>query len=224
VPCLQPHEWSQAVFSDVTRFISEYDNENEWMLDEDASESLKGFFLGSGFKPFLVALDKDATRVAERADLKEKKKAIKARMHQNGTREVNRWQGECKAFDAGHSDDKQFPKIPIPYDMVIALSTLVEDADMKDTTVGLLTDCMLHTARYIHGLHYKIDELRSMGGGAGGAPEPVETQAALFVKHPWLSECDDHVFNLPPGATSRELARTAPVMTCVFALNVVVRV
>jgi hypothetical protein len=222
IPCLQAHKWSKDIFEQVVEHIGAYDNENEWMLDEGACKSLQHFFLGSDFKPFLIALDMDETRVMERAKLAEEKQALKDFLRLNGHRELARWLDKEQDFDESDLDNTIFPNIPIPYEKMLDLQDLLKDINVKDTTIDLLASSLLDMARYTHAMHFKIDALQSRLGEAASAPEPSQTHASLLVKYPWLSRCDDHVFNLPPGQLAMELARTSAVIACVFASNVLV--
>jgi hypothetical protein len=222
MPCLQAFKWSHAIYQDVVQHIGEFENEKEWKLDRATSESLQQFFLGSKFEPFLIALDTDETRVAERARHAEEKRALKETMRLDGVRELWRWNDDGKDFNEDDYNLTTFPKIPIPYDKMIHLQDMNKDDTMVDTNLGLHTSCILNMGRYLHALHYKIDELQSKCREERAAPSLNITQAAHVLKRPWLSKCDDHVFELPPGENAMELARTPAVIACVFALDVIV--
>ena len=222
MPCLQATLWSRQLFPDVVKHIGEFENEQEWILNDDAAKSLRHFFLDGNFDPFLIALDTDETRVAARAKHAEEKEQLKEKMRMNGVLELWRWHEDGKDFNEDDYDTTAFPKIPIPYDSVIALEDLMKDVSMEETTIYLLTSCMLNMSRYIHGLHYKIDDLQSKCRQVAGAPAHNITQAALLLKHPWLSRCDDHVLSLPPGEKAIDLARTPPVIACVLAFDQIV--
>ena len=112
------------------------------------------------------------------------------------------------------------PQIPIPWNDWLGLQDMAAEEGMGDTNLMLHTTCLLNMARYMHCLHYKIDGLQQSMKEVSLQQTPDQAQDALRKKYSWLSQCDDHVFKLPPVDKAMDLAWTAPVIACVLAYDV----
>ena len=211
---LQPVLWAQTVFDDVTFYIDDCDDEEEYALTTATANALRAFLLGEPFRPFLEALDVDNDRVSRRKQYVEQVGLFQDQLRQGAIRELSSWLDptQTKQYDEDDYADMNMNRLPATIRDWMALANVSSMSPAEQTVMfPFYATALAEVLKYTYQLHWKLDHVMAMitdGKLTGGQV----TWEEYIKKLPFLAQCDDHVKNLT-GLTPIMLNRNKAVIT-----------
>ena len=221
MPCLQALQWCTDIFPAMTKHLDEYDNPAEFELDEHGARELLQIVCGRAFLPFLTALDADQARVSERKRRLEERNQMKESFRRHSLKELYEWKrdGVTESEEIDFGKDFPRPSLPISYHNLQLLYEHDDAEEKENTVISVLVRCGIATTLYVHGLHYKIDDLQRQLENQQKRP-PSQSHEDLCKKYPYIKDCDEHVHNLPVDEKPPGLARrgyvSARMLACFY--------
>ena len=209
--CVQPEEWAASMLPQIRDHIGDFDEEDDFKLDEIGATGLRDFLRGPSFLPFLTALDIDRERVTRREE--ETLSMVKLEESHDHLLKyhLNKWIEEEANLDPADYDSTKIPSPALPIkDMVL----LKNDLMPKAAIVGDITPGNIYAlALYAQLTNLKVNALLDIVTAQGlVAKDSSPGWEDMLLKFPFLSQCDDHVKNVPRG-TPLQLSRTRAVST-----------
>jgi hypothetical protein len=224
--CNQVVGWCTDCSEDIKDHIGKYDNPDDYDLLPADADQLRIFLLGSAFHPILTALDADPERVAAREKKEEDVLEFQSSRRRTGLRELDRWLGDLKEFDEDDYSSTPNAKIPMQYGDWLELDHILDDVEEGAEGIDkagqrLLTNAVQHLMTYVHNMHYKLDYLLGNSKNTQHSAGPAAAEEELRARHPFLNQCDDHVFKLPPlqapDAVQDLRGKHFPSCICIFS-------
>lgn len=212
--------WCAAAFEDVALVISQFDEEDDFLLTPANQKGLQDYLTSARFAPFCEALDQDRERVEARL-----KKAQGVRFFKDCTRDAGlealaQWTGHLGGRGAEEFDPDDFahvpsPEAPIKWPLWNELACRARAHGASPSGEGpMVAQAFSSLLSYVYKLQWKVDHL--LRESQKTKPSSAGEFEALITKYPFVSQCDDHVAAVP-NVPPLMLSRTAQVRT--FSLS-----
>ena len=191
--------------------LGDFDQEEDFQLDHLGAAGLRTFLRGPYFLHFLAALDLDRERVALREEEGESMLKLQESNDDLLNYHLKKWIEDEGHLDPADYESTKMPGPALPMKDLVSLKNILMPQGLLDND---LTPANLYDlAIYSQLTNLKVNMLLDMVTAQGLV---VQNSAPgwddMVLKFPFLSQCDDHVRNVPRG-TPLQLSRTRAMGT-----------
>jgi hypothetical protein len=213
----QPYKWSLERQEEAEQHFADEDLAVEYDL-LDTAEDFSKFVQGPIFVNLLAAMDNNKARIKDRVQKAAAREKFMGDIEDEAKTATMDKTGVCD------EDLATSPQFPLPPDEWLYLKSIAnpEGVPVDDNKGFVILQTLNDLAAHAYKLQWQVDTMQqtfdrhvkgcnTVVGGGGSWKED------LIAKFPYLAQCGDHVWTIPPGTKILQLARSPPV--CSFSFS-----